>query len=69
MMAQSAKEIRYDVLVKDVEVEADHAYVDYKFDYAYQYVVADEVAWDAGIDVNRLELAQENGEWRIVSGL
>lgn len=69
MMAQSAREIRYDVLVKAVKVENNRAHVDYQFDYAYQYVVADDVSWDAGVDVNRLELVLEDGQWRIVSGL
>lgn len=69
MMAQGASEIRYDVLVRDVEVKGQRAAVDYKFDYAYQYVVADDSSWDVGVDVNRLELAFEDGQWRIISGL
>lgn len=69
LMAQHADDIKYNVTVKDVEVRKDRAFVDYKFDYAYQYKVDDEVAWDAGVDVNRLELAREDGRWMIVSGL
>ncbi|TDP71804.1 SnoaL-like protein [Bradymonas sediminis] len=69
MMAQGAREIRYDVLVRDVKVKGERATVDYKFDYAYKYVIADESSWDAGVDVNRLELEREDGVWRIVSGL
>lgn len=69
MMAQHAEDIKYNVLVQSVEVRKDRAYIDYKYDYAYQYKIGDEVAWDAGVDVNRLELAQKDGTWRIVSGL
>jgi hypothetical protein len=69
LMAQHADEIKYNVLVQDVGVRKDRAYVDYKYDYAYQYAVGDEIAWDAGVEVNRLELVQEDGSWRIVSGL
>lgn len=69
LMAQNARDIRYDVLVKKVEVDHNQAYVDYQFDYAFQYAVADDVSWDAGVDVNRLQLVLEDGKWRIISGL
>ncbi|QDG54017.1 hypothetical protein FIV42_25735 [Persicimonas caeni] len=69
MMAQHAQDIKYNVLVQGVEVSKDRAFIDYKYDYAYQYKVGEDVAWDAGVDVNRLELIQEGGKWRIVSGL
>jgi hypothetical protein len=69
LMAQHADEIKYNVLVQEVGVQKDRAYIDYKYDYAYQYAVGNEVAWDAGVELNRLELIQENGSWRIVSGL
>lgn len=69
MMAKHAKEIKYNVLVQNVGVQKDRAFIDYKYDYAYQYAVGDEVAWDAGVEINRLELIEEDGRWRIVSGL
>ena len=69
MIAQRADEIRYDVLVKDVDVQKDRAFVDYQLTYAYKYEVGDKITWDADVDVNRLELIQENGKWRIVGGL
>lgn len=68
-IAQHAEEIKYNVLVQGVEVSKDTAFIDYKYDYAYQYKVGEDVAWDAGVDVNRLELIQEGGKWKIVSGL
>jgi hypothetical protein len=69
LMAQGAEEIKYNVLVQSVEVRKDRAVVEYQFDYAFQYKVGEEEAWDAGVDVNRLELIQQDGRWRIIAGL
>ncbi len=69
LIAQHAEQIKYDVVVKDVEIKDDVAYVDYEYEYAYQYKVGDQTSWDAGLEVNRLELAQRDGEWKIISGL
>ncbi len=69
LMAKHADDIKYNVVVEGVAVKKDRAFVDYKFDYSYQYKVGDQVSYDAGVDVNRLELAKEDGRWRIVSGL
>ena len=69
LLSQHAEEIRYAVNVKSVEVEGDQAVVDYEYEYAYRYRVGDQETWDAGVDVNRLELMTRDGEWKIVSGL
>jgi len=69
LMAKHAKNIRYDIVVKDVGVDGDHAHVDYEYKYAYQYTVGDEVSWDAGVEVNRLQLEHQGADWKIVSGL
>lgn len=69
LLAAHAESIKYDVLVKKVEISDGAAHVDYEFKYAYQYKVGESPSWDAGLDVNRLELAEEGGEWKIVSGL
>lgn len=69
LMAEYAEEIQYEVVVEDVVVDDYEAHVDYQFEYAYQYEVADQSTWDAGIDVNRLELEREGDRWRIVGGM
>lgn len=69
LIAQHAEQIKYDVTVKDVAVTDDVAYVDYEYEYAFQYKVGEQTSWDAGLEVNRLELGRRNGEWKIVSGL
>jgi hypothetical protein len=69
MMAQHAENIRYEVTVKELVVDGQRAYVDYEYQYAYQFKVGEQPSWDAGIDVNRLELLDQDGEWKIISGL
>ena len=69
LMAQHADSIQYKVTVKGVEIERGLAHIDYEYTYAYQFKVGDEVAWDSGTDVNRVELKRVEGEWKIVAGL
>lgn len=69
LMAEYARDVQYEVLIKDVVVDDYHAHIDYEFEYAYQYRVADQTTWDAGVDVNRLELQLEDDRWRIISGM
>lgn len=69
MMAQNADNIRYEVKVKDLVVDGTRAYVDYEYEYAYKFDIGEQPSWDAGIDVNRLELLEDDGEWKIISGL
>jgi hypothetical protein len=69
MMAEHTESISYKVLVKDVEIQKDRAFVDYEYEYSYQYKFGDEVKWDAGVEVNRLELVEKGGSYKIVSGL
>lgn len=69
LLASKADEIKFDIELKHVEVKGDKAMVDYEFKYAYRFAVGDQQNWDAGTDLNRLELFAENGEWKIISGL
>ncbi|MBA2662130.1 MAG: hypothetical protein H0U74_07515 [Bradymonadaceae bacterium] len=69
VMARHAETIQYKVVVKDVVITTLRAHVDYEYEYAYQYKVGDETTWDAGVEVNRLQMAREGDLWRIVSGL
>ncbi len=68
-MAKHTEGIKYKITLKSVEMKENIAFVDYEFEYAYAYKVGGEITWDAGVDVNRLELTSENGDWKIISGL
>ena len=69
MMANHAQQIRYSVVVRDLVVDGNQAHIDFEYEYAYQYRLADKETWDAGRDVSRLELHREGDRWRIISGL
>mgnify|MGYP006291612633 CR=1 FL=1 len=69
MMAKHADEIKFTVIVKRVQFKHERALIDYEYEYAYKYKVGDKPTWDAGVEVNRLELVPTNGKWRIASGL
>ena len=69
LMAQHAESIQYRVTIQSVEIDKGFAHIDYEYSYAYQYQVGDEVAWDSGVDVNRVELKLIEGDWKIIAGL
>lgn len=69
LMAAHTDSIQYRMTVKQMEVAPMEAHVDYEYRYTYQYTVGDEVSWDAGVEVNRLDLRKIQGEWKIISGL
>lgn len=68
-LAQYAEEIKYDITVKKVTHKRRRALVKYEYEYAYKVKVGDKPEWDAGVDVNQLELVSRNGNWKILSGL
>lgn len=69
LIANYADNVKYDVTLKALTIDGARASVDYEFDYAYHYTIGEKSNWDAGIEVNRLELEQQAGQWKIVSGL
>ncbi len=69
MLANHSESIQYRVMVKQVQVNKSEAFIDYEYRFAYQFKVGDEESWDAGVDVNRLELKRVGEQWKIVSGL
>lgn len=69
MMAEYAEEIRYHVIIQDVVVRNNQAHIDFEFEFAFQYRIADQEVWDAGVDVNRMEFLREGDVWRIISGM
>lgn len=69
LLANYAQQIRYRIVVKDVQIDGGRAHIDYEFEYAFQYRIGDHETWDAGVDVNRVEFLREGERWRISSGM
>lgn len=69
MLANHSESIQYRVLIKQMRVDKSEAFIDYEYRFAYQFKVGDEESWDAGVEVNRLELKRVGDSWKIVSGL
>ena len=69
LLANHAESIQYRIVVKGIEIEEDRAFVDYEYRYAYQYRISDEIQWDAGVDVNRVQFKRVGADWKITSGL
>ncbi|MFB6265078.1 MAG: hypothetical protein ABEL76_15875 [Bradymonadaceae bacterium] len=68
-LANYAEDIEYKVTVKDLTYERNRAKLRYEYEYAYKYTVGEKPSWDAGVELNELEVVQKDGSWKIVSGL
>lgn len=69
LMANHAEEIKYKVVVKDLKYENERAMVTYEYEYAYKYDLGPKPSWDAGVEVNQVEMIKHKDRWRITSGL
>ena len=63
------RQLRLQVLIREVDVQGDRANVYVDFSYNMLYVVDGQERWQVDRDLNRLELVREGGEWRVVAGL
>jgi len=68
-LGEKVQEVRYDVQIMRVQREANTARVDYNYFWQFRYVVDGRDHWESGRDTNRLTLVEENGSWKIASGL
>lgn len=66
---QAAKEIFVDVEVQDIAVEGDRAHADLRYSSRTQLQLPAGSIWDTHREFNRIELAREEGTWKITSGL
>ncbi len=69
LLANYADEIQYGIKVRALEVDGRQASVDFRYDYAYRFKMGDQETWDAGSDMNRLEMRREGDVWRITGGM
>jgi ketosteroid isomerase-like protein len=69
-LSEQVRSLNLEMVVKEVEVEGDRAYVVYEYVWNYRYEVSEAPQWEAGRDVNRMELVRdEGGLWKISRGL
>jgi hypothetical protein len=69
IVANHAEKIEYKVTIKHLEYKRNRALVEYEYKYAYKYQVGEKPTWDAGVEMNQVELVSNNGTWKIASGL
>jgi len=65
----NVKEIRYEIEIKAIDILGEAATVDYAFSGQYLFTVGERDRWETTTDTNRLTLRQEDGTWRVVSGM
>ena len=68
-LAQSVKDIRYIIEIKQLTQQGLEYYVDYQYIWNFRYEVAGQSYWQSKNDTNRLTLVEEDGEWKIKGGL
>lgn len=62
-------ELRVELDVKAVKVDKKKAYAEYRFQYQAKMALPSGEKWHADTELNRIELEQEDGKWKIVKGL
>lgn len=67
----SVEVLKCDILIKDLRVDGNRAQVFYEYTFNYLYKVGGVPRWEAGRDLNRMDLIrdQDNGRWMIYRGL
>lgn len=68
-IAQYGEDISYEMTIQDIRFDRGRAFVRYQYRFAYRSTVGKKPTWDAAEDVNELELIEQEGRWRIASGL
>lgn len=62
-------DVRYEVRYRRVTMRPDRILVDYTFTASYKIATPDGDHWERRLRDNRIELAREEGEFRIISGI
>jgi len=68
-LQDSVQEVRYDMQIMEIKREANVAHVDYVYYWSFRYRQDGRDHWSSDRDVNRLTLVEEQGSWKIASGL
>ncbi len=69
-LEERVKSVKLDIVVKDMKVQDDRAWVVFEYLWNYKYQVDDVPKWESGRDVNRIDLVRDDGGlWKITRGL
>jgi hypothetical protein len=69
-LEEQVKEINFDIVVKDMKVQGDRAWVIFEYLWNYKYQVGEVPKWESGRDINRIDLVRlDGGPWKITRGL
>ena len=69
-LADKVKSLRIEIVVKNLKVDGDRAFVVYEYAWNYMYEVGENPQWEAGRDINRMHLVKDSGGlWKISRGM
>ena len=68
-LRDNVKKVQYRVLLKRVIVKGDRAFAEYEYMARYLFSEGGREQWKMLNDFNRLDLAKEDGAWKIIAGL
>lgn len=69
LFAENVRQLRLSVSIRQIQIQGDRANVYVDFGYNMLYVVDGQERWQVDNDLNRIELAREGDEWRVIAGL
>jgi ketosteroid isomerase-like protein len=69
MLLEHVEDMNVEISLRDVIVDGPDADVLFEYTMRVRYSVAEGSHWETERDVNRVQLRNEDGNWRIVSGL
>lgn len=64
-----AKNIRYEIRYRRVQVEDDYVFIDYTYSGSFRVATAEGDKWQSTVEENRLELVRDGEGYRIVAGM
>ena len=62
-------EVQLEVEVREIRVDKDRANADVRFSYRAKMALPSGDKWNVDTQLNRLQLAREGNDWKIISGL
>ena len=68
-LAQSVKDIRFIIEIKQLTQEGLEYHVDYQYIWNFRYEIAGQSYWQSKNDTNRMTIVREDDAWKIKAGM